>query len=335
MTPTTTILNPVQTVSEVLFGLEHQPAALDGRRFLTGFSPLDAALGGGLRRGDLILLGGLPSVGKTISGLQWAQRLARAGHTAIYACYEHDQATLLGRLLVGELGRLSGSVTSAELDTLRMLLGRAVDGETALSTALIEHPELRELAGQVRSYGDRLWLVRASGTSTDVAALADLVQLCGGARSDTVLFVDYLQKVAVQPEPDSEEEKVTRVTEALKELALALEIPVVAVTAADASGLRTRRVRLHHLRGSGALAYEADVIIMLNEKLSTVSKHHSAYDLVRAAEYRNYVVFTIEKNRSGPGGIELEFRKNFANFRFEPEGSFVREKLIDELFEDE
>ena len=70
--------------------------------------------------------------------------------------------------------------------------------------------------------------------------------------------------------------------------------------------------------------------MILNDKFNTVSKVHLAYDPVRAETFRDYVVFTIEKNRGGPNLLDLEFKKDFLHFRFEPEGGLVAEKLVDE-----
>jgi hypothetical protein len=39
---------------------------------------------------------------------------------------------------------------------------------------------------------------------------------------------------------------------------------------------------------------------------------------------------SIEKNRGGPNLIDLEFRKDFRHFRFDPDGGIVSEKLVDE-----
>jgi replicative DNA helicase len=142
--------------------------------------------------------------------------------------------------------------------------------------------------------------------------------------------VDYLQKVAMHPEPEVEAEKITRTTEALKDMALTYRIPIVCVVAADKEGLQSRRLRLHHLRGSSALMYECDVAVILNDKFNTVSKVHLAYDPVRAETFRDWVIFTVEKNRGGPNLMDLEFKKDFLHFRFEPEGGMVAEKLVDE-----
>jgi hypothetical protein len=89
-------------------------------------------------------------------------------------------------------------------------------------------------------------------------------------------------------------------------------------------------MRLHHLRGSSALAYEADVVLTLNEKMQAVAKVHLSYDPGRAEEFRHWVVFGLEKRRSGIAHVDMEFRKDFASYRFEAAGRYVEEKLIDE-----
>src|SRR5690606_39762892 len=66
----------------------------------------------------------------------------------------------------------------------------------------------------------------------------------------------------------------------------------------------------HHFRGSTALAYEADVVLVLNDKLSVVSKVHLAYDTTRHDEFRDHVVFSVEKHRNGTAGVDLEDRKS-------------------------
>lgn len=61
-----------------------------------------------------------------------------------------------------------------------------------------------------------------------------------------------------------------------------------------------------------------------------MSNVHLQYDSVRAQTYRDWTVFSLEKNRGGPTLVDLEFRKDFAHYRFDPEGTFVSENLIDE-----
>jgi len=298
--------------------------------FPTMFSPLDQVLAGGLRPGDMMLIGGTPGVGKTVCTLQWARNLALQGVPVVYVCYEHEESALLARLLALELGELPHSEDDLEMEKLRLGIQEVAAGSGRSLTDVLESEDLIRLAYQhIDSYGDLLWLVKASGAHTGLQEIEDMVveRLKDGP---VVLFVDYLQKVSVRPEPPDEGEKVTRIAEALKDLALRYKIPVVSIVAADKEGLKSRRLRLHHLRGSSALMYECDVAVLLNDKFNCVSKVHLAYDPVRAETFHNYTVFTIEKNRGGPNLIDIEFKKDFLYYRFDPVGGIVAEKLIDE-----
>jgi len=83
------------TVAEVMAEVEERAARGDFASFQplgTGFSPLDDVLNGGLRPGELMIVGGPFGVGKTIFGLQTARNVARSDedNRAIYICYEHD-----------------------------------------------------------------------------------------------------------------------------------------------------------------------------------------------------------------------------------------------------
>lgn len=293
----------------------------------TGFDVLDRALGGGINATELLLLGGLPGVGKTIAAIQIARNLARDGRDVVYACYEHTTGDLLARLLLLELGEEADAL-DPHLELLRDVVRTSMVDPDALRQLVDSEPLLRAAIERMRGYTDRLWLVAASGAHTAVEELAALVDehLPRGG----LLVVDYLQKVSVRPEPSDETEKVTRIAEGLKELALSRRISVIAITAADRRALDAPRLRLHHLRGSSALAYEADVAIILNDKFQILSKVHLAYDTAQAEGARNFVVFSVEKNRGGPALVDLEFRKNFTHYRFGSQGAYVRERLVDE-----
>jgi replicative DNA helicase len=317
------------TVLDALSSLRaHGPPGGAAGAVPTGFEPLDEVLNGGLRAGELVLIGGKPGQGKTTAALQWARHSAAAGHTTAFACYEHDVVLLLVRLLLAELGELAGPGgcdDELRLETLRERLRALLAGEIRAGDVLGSDPLLMAAEERLRSYAGRLRLVPASGARTDLAELGRLVDRV--ADGPTVLFVDYLQKVPVLDRETSEGERVTRVAEGLKELALHRSVAVVAVTAADRAGLVDRRLHLHHFRGSTALAYEADVVVVLNEKLGIVSRLHLAYDTTRAHDFRQQVVFSVEKNRTGLSDVHLEFRKDFANYRFEPRGRWVSERL--------
>jgi replicative DNA helicase len=323
------------SVAQVLQNLDEEirnGEAADLVPVSTHFLPLDSVLGGGIRPGDLLLLGGSPGVGKTITALQWARNMALSGYSVLYACYEHEDSALLGRLLALELGELPHSEDDAEAEKMRAGIQEVAAGASGrgLRDVLDSQELVARAYERVQSYADRLWLLKASGAHTGVPELEELVKQHLALGESVVLYVDYLQKVSVRPEPADEAEKVTRITESLKDVALRYKVPVVCVVAADREGLKSRRLRLHHLRGSSALAYEADIAVILNDKFNCVSKVHLAYDPVRAETFRNFAIFSIEKNRGGPGLVDLEFKKDFLYYRFDPIGGVVQERLIDE-----
>lgn len=303
----------------------------------TGFSPLDEILGGGLRPGELTLVAGMPGVGKTILTMQWARAIARSGGAAIYACYEHDESSLLTRLIAMELGEMPrhgrDEDDDQELALLRNALRDVAAGTARLADVLASEATIARAYEQVQRFADNLWLVRCSGTHTGLPALTQMVE--EQPRANVALFVDYLQKVPGEDAAAGEAERTTRVTEGLKDLALAHRIPVIAVVAGDATGLAARRLRMHHMGTSSALAYESDVTLIVNEKASSVSKAHLNYDPVRARGFRDYSIFSIEKNRGGPALVDLEYRKDFVHFRFEEDGVPVAERLVDEKLHDE
>lgn len=296
----------------------------------TGFDPLDDVLGRGVRPGDLVVVGGKPGVGKTIAALQWARHMASLGTACVFACYEHDEATLLARMLTADLAEAAaaaGCDDRVRLEGLRRALRAVAAGDVGLQTVLGWDPLLAEAEDRFATAADRLALVSASGTRTGVAELHAAVERHGTGRS--VLFVDYVQKIPPPPATAhvGDSARVRLVTDELKELALARGVAVVALAATGRAGLEARRVQLNHVRGAEALAYEADVALVLNAKFDIVARAHLAYDTTRAASFRSRTVFTVEKNRHGAADIDLEFRKDFANYRFDPRGTYVAERL--------
>jgi replicative DNA helicase len=250
---------------------------------------------------------------------------------------------LMERLIVLEVGHLLGTA-GASLQQLRTALaGEASRGggaspgpQRCLEQRVAGVPGAAEAVTAVRAYGDRLLLHRSSGGHTGLAQVRAATVRCHQLTDRRPLVVvDYLQKVAM-PQVAPEGERVTMVVEGLKDLALEQQAPVLAVVAADGEGLQAgHRARVHHLRGSSALAYESDVVLMMNEKYDVVARHHMAYDPTAAERFRDWVVLSVEKNRSGMDGSDLQLHKRFEQSRFEPEAEPVPERLVDErLFRD-
>ena len=300
------------------------------RVWQTGFDPLDTYLSGGLRSGELTLLGGPQGLGKTTFALQVLRHVVAGGDAAVLFSFEHDASTLLERLVALEAARVA-DIEGVPLRRVREAM-EVSGGVGGLAERLSGAPGGAEAVAAVAEYGDRLHLHRSNGATTSLAVIRETVQALT-VHDGRVPFVvvDYLQKVAGESPDQHEDERVTHVVEGLKDLALELEVPVLAVVAADRDGLTVgRRLRVHHLRGSSSLAYEADVVLLMNDKYDVVARHHLMYDPGNAERFRNFVVLSVEKNRTGLGGIDLEFRKRFEQGRFETTGAPVAEQLVDE-----
>jgi replicative DNA helicase len=181
-------------------------------------------------------------------------------------------------------------------------------------------------------YGDRLILLKASPAVTTLNTLRDMIaRLAQATNGNIVVFVDYLQKIAIYPErAQDENDKVTIIVEGLKDIALTKNVPVMAVVAADREGLKAKRLHLFHLRGSSALDYECDIALLMNNKYNILSKDHVAFNPYQARQYREWVVFTIEKNRAGRAMIDVEFHLEAPYFAFDPHGQLVQQQLIDD-----
>src|SRR5260221_5471350 len=145
-----------RTLSQVLNDANDQVVRGDLSDYVplpTGFDPLDGLIGGGLRKTELVLLGGAQGIGKTIATLQIARNIAmRPDQFAFYLSYEHTETHLINRLLWME------SVNPPTVDTrggiklkdlydiiisqrARETLGREGISAGSLQTILRENPK--------------------------------------------------------------------------------------------------------------------------------------------------------------------------------------------------
>ena len=261
--------------------------------------------------------------------LQVARNTARSGRPVVLFSFEHDTQTLLIRLVALEAGQLGG-LAAPNIARIRASF-ESSDGRTgSLADRLKDTDGGVEALDVVQEYADRMQLHRSTGTSTSLEVIAAAIdQVRERTGEAPLVVVDYLQKVH-SPIAD-QEERITAVTEGLKDLALDQDVPILAVVAADKEGLTAgKRMRVNNMRGSAALAYEADTVLLLNNKYDVVARHHLVYSTGHVEKFRNWTVLTVEKNRNGRTGQDFEFLKRFDQCRFETAGRPVVEQLVDE-----
>ena len=301
------------------------------RLWPTGFPLLDEAIGGGFRAGTLNLLAGPQGQGKTMFALQAARAAAKKGRSAIFFSYELEADSLVQRLVAMEAGEMD-PFEAPNLSQIRNIFEGRDGGSGGLIERMAVTKNGTEALVNVSEFADRLVVHRSTATHTDITEINDTVKkVIGQTGESPLIIVDYLQKVAMPLSDLDEEDRITRITEQLKDVAIEFDCPVFAIAAMDHEGLEPgSRLRTRHMRGSTALSYEPDVVLILATKSDIVARHHLMYGGANAEHFKEWSILTVEKNRSGSGGSELEFKKRFDQGRFDPNGNVVTEKLVDE-----
>jgi replicative DNA helicase len=243
----------------------------------TGFPSLDRMLGGGMRRGDLIVVGGDVGSGKSAFALAVALRAAQQRLRVTFFSGEMSAERLLERVLAIE-GRV-------RVDDLR----QGVPNDAARAS-------VGAAAVRMRDGLPRFEVLPTTG----VAALADELE---GSKIDLVV-VDSLQSLA-QGARETDEE-LAEATRRLK--ALALEHHIAIFTTAQLPHLAARDDRRPHLDDFGALGavkHHADVVLALFRE--------DMYD--RRREIEGATELLVRKNRNGGTGyVDLYFYAQWMRF---------------------
>lgn len=254
----------------------------------TGFPDLNA-MTGGLQKGDLIILAGRPSMGKTAIALRL---LLNAALTCKEVCalfsLEMSKGQLVQRMLCSE----------GLVDLGRMLRGKLEDDD---------YRRLTDAANQLNSAPVFL-SDSVTGSVLDVRAQARRLKREEGLG---LIVVDYLQLMTGMTSENRNQE-VSEITRGLKKLALELEVPIVALSqlSRKLEERGDKRPILSDLRDSGAIEQDADIVMfMYREEYYVSDKVAEANDLAGKAE------LIISKQRNGPTGtVNLFFRKECARF---------------------
>ncbi len=314
------------TVSKLLNEIDEGRHEVSATPWRTGFDIIDRTIGGGFFPGDLAVLAGRPGVGKTVLSLQMARNLARGGTPVTYVCFEHESVDLLRRLLVLEAREAVLSAPSSvggswyRAEAVQEVLRHG--GATRTLTMLQEDPAMGTARTRMDSYSEHFTLVAArpgTGSLERITGLAEAMQHTGHG----VLFIDYLQKIEVNWESE-----IGSVSAALKDLAMRFGLGVVAVAAIDGSEMSHKRQQITHLSDRGTVAYDADTVLLMNDKIRIVHPANRPETTLAIQQMHATVVVTVEKCRRSAAPVDVQLLKDFGSFRFESDGSYVQEQLI-------
>ena len=274
------IADVVSRVDQRLSG-ERAPGPAESDTVATGFPSVDRVLGGGLRRRDLVVLGGDVGAGKSSLALAMALRVAERGETAAVMTGEMDEERMWERALTIE-GRV-------KLDDIRR--GRLSDeARAALGAAAVRMRE-RPLT----------WLPMAGARLEDVAS-----RLASTGTALTV--VDYLQLLppaGVQAREHQEE--MAGAVRRLKEVAAVSGSALLLVAQLPAHDPKRRdpRPALDDFGALGAVKDHADVVLGIYRE--------DMYQMHRGVEGATELL--VVKNRHGTTGfVDLYFYRDWMRF---------------------
>src|ERR1035437_2763133 len=188
-------LKSLNTVMEETNGRLNVDEDAGAKVWPSGFTALDVALAGGFRSGELALLGGAPGLGKTTFALQVARNLIASDYSVVYFSFEHDNHSLLERLIVLEAADIAG-IGALRLPAVREAFNGSHSVDRMMAGRLAGTEGGEQAVQTLQGYSSRLHLHRSSGAETNVEAMREVIESIREHTGQRVfVIVDYLQKV--------------------------------------------------------------------------------------------------------------------------------------------
>jgi replicative DNA helicase len=147
-----------------------------------------------------------------------------------------------------------------------------------------------------------------SRTVSEIAAAARRIKR--REKSLGLIVIDYLQLIEPDNSRDPRQEQVAKIARRLKGLARELEVPLLCLSQLNrqAEDSKDHRPKLSHLRESGAIEQDADVVMFVHRE----EYYHRGED---RAQYAGQAEIIVAKQRNGPvGDVELTWEADFTRF---------------------
>jgi replicative DNA helicase len=251
----------------------------------SGFHDLDQKTSG-FQPGDLVIVAGRPSMGKTAFSLNIAEHVALELNKPVAVFSMEMGGTQLAMRLLGAVGKLdqhkvrTGRLADEDWPKLTHALGKLNEAPLYIDeTAALNALELRARARRLyRQYGEL-----------------------------GLIVVDYLQLMSSTSQGENRATEISEISRALKGLAKELKVPVIALSQLNRSLEQrpNKRPVMSDLRESGAIEQDADVILFIyrDEVYNPDSPDKGIAEII------------IGKQRNGPiGTVDLTFLGEYTRF---------------------
>ncbi len=281
-------LPPLLThVVERIDQLYNQENPSDVTGVATGFADLDRQTSG-LQPGDLVIVAGRPSMGKTALALNMAEHVALDLQLPVAVFSMEMSGPQLAMRLIGSVGRL---------DQHRLRTGRLEDDDWR---------RLTKAVGQLNDAPIYIDETAALNALELRARARRLARQCGGPGLGLIV-IDYLQLMSASSAGENRATEISEISRSLKALAKELHVPVIALSQLNRSLEQrpNKRPVMSDLRESGAIEQDADLILFIyrDEVYNPETQDKGIAEII------------IGKQRNGPIGMEkLTFLREFTRF---------------------
>lgn len=279
-------IQPLLTqVVERIDELYHRDTTTDVTGVPTGFIDLDR-MTSGMQPGDLIIVAGRPSMGKTAFSLNIGEHVAVEQGLPVAVFSMEMAGTQLAMRMLGSVGRL---------DQHRLRTGRLLDEDWPRLTHAIQRMNDAQLFIDETPALNPMELRARSRR---------LARQCGQLG---LIIIDYLQLMSGSGGGENRATEISEISRSLKGLAKELNCPVIALSQLNRSLEQrpNKRPVMSDLRESGAIEQDADVILFIyrDEVYNPDSQDKGTAEII------------IGKQRNGPiGTVRLTFLGQFTKF---------------------
>ncbi len=254
----------------------------------TGFKDLDNKLQG-LQKGDLVVVAGRPSMGKTSFAMNIAENILL-----------DDDSN--GAVLIFSIEMPGESLTT------RLLSGMTKLNQQNVRSGMLKDDELRILLQQSEKLKNMPLWIDDSSILSPMELRAKARRLARTEQDGlSLIVVDYLQLMQLPLSIENRVNQISEISRSLKSLAKELNVPVIALSQLNRAVEQrpNKRPIMADLRDSGAIEQDADVILFIYRD--------EVYN--EDSEQGNKAEIIIGKQRNGPiGTINLTFLKEFTRF---------------------
>ena len=279
-------IQPLLTqVVERIDELYHRDATTDVTGVPTGFIDLDR-MTSGMQPGDLIIVAGRPSMGKTAFSLNIGEHVAVEQGLPVAVFSMEMAGVQLAMRMLGSVGRL---------DQHRLRTGRLLDEDWP------------RLTHSIQRMNDAQLFIDETPALSSVELRARSRRLARQCGQLGLIIIDYLQLMSGSGGGENRATEISEISRSLKGLAKELNCPVIALSQLNRSLEQrpNKRPVMSDLRESGAIEQDADVILFIyrDEVYNPDSQDKGTSEII------------IGKQRNGPiGTVRLTFLGQFTKF---------------------